>query len=336
MLLPSTISYTDRPLLILFQKLKELNPGTMRWTRLDTPDDSSTEAGDEDPLFSETPEGMLELCLSDKLSFMVKIQSLDDLPVEMYEVNGDMLWLEEQLEGAGKTQLAQCIRYWSNYLNGDMEYKWCDEEQFMWCRKIIEADIERRWIAQRRIYLCDKIEITDNSIDTQAEAITDNNYEVAQQISDMSGEARRLSEQYLICKRKIWKLECDIPEGPLSRSFHTLRKNPKWYLSTWLRRDCAGRGGCCGRNCGCCEKPREINENGKIVDVSHGHCATTCHCCIRSRGFTGDSSLDDMKDFPIELCPEGSGYTWYAIRAYIWGVDFLNDLETKKLKTSFE
>ncbi|RJE17146.1 hypothetical protein PHISCL_10517, partial [Aspergillus sclerotialis] len=142
----------------------------------------------------------------------------------MYEVTGIWLWLEEQLEGAGKTQLAQCIRYWSNYLNGDMEYKWCDEEQFMWCRKIIEADIERRWIAQRRIYLCDKIEITDNSIDTQAEAITDNNYEVAQQISDMSGEARRLSEQYLICKRKIWKLECDIPEGPLSRSFHTLRK----------------------------------------------------------------------------------------------------------------
>lgn len=320
-------SYTSKPLLILFQKLKELNPGTMKYTRLNTPD-SSTEAGDDDKKFPETPEGMLQLCLSEDISFTEKIQSLEELSSDLYEDTADMELLEEDLERAGKTQLAQYIRYWSNYLGYDD-----DEEQNKWCQNIIEADIERRWIAQRRIYLGEKMDIVENG---QAGPITDEDCEVVQQICDIVGEPRPLSEKYLTCKRKTWKLECDIPDGPLSRSFYTLRKNPDWYLSAWLRRDCASRGGCCGRDCRCCEKPREIEEDGKIVDVSYGHCTTACSCCIRSRGFTGDGSLDDMKDFPIEVHPKASGYTWCAVRAYIWGVDFLNDLETKMLKTSFE
>lgn len=34
-----------------------------------------------------------------------------------------------------------------------------------------------------------------------------------------------------------------------------------------------------------------------------------------------------MKDFPVKVDKEAFGYSLCVLRAYIWGVDFLNDKE---------
>lgn len=71
------------------------------------------------------------------------------------------------------------------------------------------------------------------------------------------------------------------------------------HIYAWVfeRGQCAARGGCCGRTCGCCEKSLheyllpgshwqgDNLENGaerEKVEI-HGHCTVECACCIQFR-----------------------------------------------------
>lgn len=78
------------------------------------------------------------------------------------------------------------------------------------------------------------------------------------------------------------------------------RKDPNWYLCEWLRQDCAGRGGCCGRSCNCCEKLRASAFGVLHLKWDHGHCISACGCYIRTRGYTEDQidKKRDSEDFP--------------------------------------
>lgn len=70
------------------------------------------------------------------------------------------------------------------------------------------------------------------------------------------------------------------PENSFARGFLEWRRQPQWHLSPDSRRDCARKGGCCGRDCGCCEKPRSTTREKAL----YGHCTEECGCCRRARG----------------------------------------------------
>jgi hypothetical protein len=85
---------------------------------------------------------------------------------------------------------------------------------------------------------------------------------------------------------KIWEAteclrnaEIQLPQRPLKKIYDEIRQNPTWYLRKELVNDCAERGGCCTRSCGCCEK-RCLSGKGKGI----GHCTITCWCCEVNRG----------------------------------------------------
>lgn len=71
--------------------------------------------------------------------------------------------------------------------------------------------------------------------------------------------------------------------GPLQRAFELWRSNSLWYMHPILVEDCKSRGGCCGRDCGCCLDAQRANSSAGALGV--GHCTLECGCCIRSRGF---------------------------------------------------
>ncbi|KAJ5121257.1 uncharacterized protein N7515_009218 [Penicillium bovifimosum] len=54
----------------------------------------------------------------------------------------------------------------------------------------------------------------------------------------------------------------------------------RWYMHKRLVKDCASRGGCCARSCGCCLN-RNIDQTRKL---GVGHCTLRCGCCQRARG----------------------------------------------------
>ncbi|CAG8215410.1 unnamed protein product [Penicillium nalgiovense] len=78
-------------------------------------------------------------------------------------------------------------------------------------------------------------------------------------------------------KIALENLNCNIQErNPYDR----LRRDPKWYMREEMVQDCSDRGGCCSRECGCCEQ-RHLSKKKK----GRGHCTVECRCCIGLRGF---------------------------------------------------
>lgn len=62
------------------------------------------------------------------------------------------------------------------------------------------------------------------------------------------------------------------------------------YIWGHYQKECAARGGCCGRNCGCCEKaldwylaPAEYEGEQREFMGVFGHCTVECVCCIEFR-----------------------------------------------------
>lgn len=82
------------------------------------------------------------------------------------------------------------------------------------------------------------------------------------QLAVYKAELQLLNDEYWQDNEHVWRLEANTTLGPMRRAYKACRRKPDWHLSEWLRRDCAGRGGCYGRKCRCCEKARETRGKG--------------------------------------------------------------------------
>lgn len=116
-----------------------------------------------------------------------------------------------------------------------------------------------------------------------------------EQLSKWLEELEEIPRKYWVLERGLYQREAGIPRGSLLRAYNLWRSYPKWWLHPDLINDCAGRGGCCGRACGCCER------RGQAVDRrrSVGHCTLNCGCCVKSRGFDARDTNDDLKKLEI-------------------------------------
>lgn len=117
--------------------------------------------------------------------------------------------------------------------------------------------------------------------------------------------------------------------GPLGRAFELWRSNNFWYMHPVLVEDCKARGGCCGRDCGCCLDYQRANSSGGVLGV--GHCTLKCGCCLKSRSFepSGVSKRYYVARFPFDnksgiINLQEDPYRRRVCHAAIWGLS-LND-----------
>lgn len=102
-----------------------------------------------------------------------------------------------------------------------------------------------------------------------------------------------IRQKYWLHQQNLAKIEAEKPRGPAIGQWEMLRrvKNRQGKSIAWEEpsRTCAVLGGCCGRDCGCCDKPLKefLMPNGSRKKQSgiYGHCTVECPCCIRFRGF---------------------------------------------------
>ena len=83
-----------------------------------------------------------------------------------------------------------------------------------------------------------------------------------------------------IHEQALYEREATLPEN-IRPTYEFLTKNPVWYLRKELIDDCIARGGCCSRECGCCEN-RHLHRKWR---KGTGHCKAECKCCEDHRGF---------------------------------------------------
>lgn len=114
--------------------------------------------------------------------------------------------------------------------------------------------------------------------------------------------------------------------GPLARGFQLWRSNNQyWYMHPILVEDCKVRGGCCGRDCGCCLGYQRANSSVGLLGA--GHCTLQCGCCLESRGFepndAGKEYYESRFSYDNEsglLNLEDTPYRRRICLAAIWGL----------------
>ncbi|KAI9933666.1 hypothetical protein ASPWEDRAFT_30496 [Aspergillus wentii DTO 134E9] len=267
--------------------------------------------------YSDNPRDLAKPLLS-KLPFIDKVRIQLELRPKASENTDEMKWLETKLENAGHLQLAQIVR-WQIFWSLDDSRRRSQEGR--WCQEIVKADIKGRWIVQREIYVRDEAQALKKMLELSSDVDTAK----ASQLSAYEEELTSLNDQYWVHERSLWILTGGGPVGALKRGYKATRSDPNWYLCAWLRQECAGRGGCCGRACGCCEKSRDTWR-----DLKRGHCTTACGCCMRSRkktGVKGGEKKPEMDKFPFDLAENKEAYSRRIERAYIWGLSFLDELD---------
>ncbi|KAJ5699899.1 hypothetical protein N7536_002912 [Penicillium majusculum] len=79
--------------------------------------------------------------------------------------------------------------------------------------------------------------------------------EVVQEEISIKEGLDALNVKYWLLEQIWWHHRSCLEDGFQLRGFQLWRSHPKWYMHRVLVEDCAGRQGCCARECGCCLNP---------------------------------------------------------------------------------
>ncbi|KAJ5735561.1 uncharacterized protein N7483_000686 [Penicillium malachiteum] len=98
-------------------------------------------------------------------------------------------------------------------------------------------------------------------------------------LADAKSELDKVEIQCYHNQQALYRTEATfIPR--VKRDYDTLRTDDNWYMREEMAQDCADKGGCCSRGCGCCAR-RKLSEKRKGT----GYCTLECWCCSIQRGF---------------------------------------------------
>ncbi|OQE11649.1 hypothetical protein PENVUL_c002G10353 [Penicillium vulpinum] len=220
------------------------------------------------------------------------------------ELEGILEFVQDAAERSGRWVNWQIIR-------GKRHIFWETDRDLIsrWAQSIIETEERLRETTQHEKFLKDCIQKFQASSDEATKTIL---------IPDMIEDIISLDHEYTRLERTYDTILAGCPVGPIKSGYMWIRREPQWYLrSGWLRDDCARRGGCCGRECKCCEKPPDPTRK-----KGWGHCTAQCACCNTERGFR--LSERDRRllqpDFDLTIYP-WSDYSREMFRAYIWSLE---------------
>lgn len=215
--------------------------------------------------------------------------------------------LERSIEcdDAGEFAIAQRLRYY----HAKIAMPVSTAQLLEWGKTIVISETRLCELAQREEFLsteCDKLRRTATTA-SQLSA------EEQQQLADWEEQVAGLVHEFWLQCRLKFAIEQSLPAYIIRMGYYTYINSLKNRAvnNKLLKLICSGRGGCCYRKCGCCERPR-----GKRLS-KHGHCTIECKCCEQTRGFPLE--LEEEKRV---VKPEINTETYEGkslIRASIWG-----------------
>lgn len=287
------------------------------WERLPTYEESTRSAmgkRTKQLQSAQLPADLLEPLLSKDLSMNEKHDLIEEAPDAVFDKTDGTygtatLNLENQLVNAKYDELAQRVACRFHLRNASANLDWCKE--------LVELDINRRWVIQRKEWLEGKITTIETSVKSKMRLQTSQIHK----INAYKKQTQSLIPSYWDIQRKQWSSSDSIKSVSASRALKRQRKHPDWYLSGVLREDCAQRGGCCGRGCGCCERSR-IKDTNTYGVTDRGHCTTACSCCLEAHGVDGEDL--EMKDVNEVHFQTYDNHTLRLLKGYVF---YLNGME---------
>lgn len=179
------------------------------------------------------------------------------------------------------------------------------------CDQLMNREVRLRQLAQWEEVLSERY---------QALKMQPSGEENERRLTELSHTLESTRKEYWFIEREIYAKEASLPVRPLRKAYRSWRSNPAWYLHPYLVDRCVGFGGCCSRDCGCCERRLDIADRRRAV----GHCTANCGCCAKSRGFDLEDPVDakrivELYNQPVQPGPNDDFYNQLS-RAYFFGI----------------
>ncbi|KAJ5275940.1 hypothetical protein N7524_002093 [Penicillium chrysogenum] len=214
----------------------------------------------------QSRNSFLIVLLNRRLGIDDKCKAIEDAHrIPAIEQDTDAESVEDWLRLRGMHKLAQSVCYYVHTRHSSSNRRWC--------KALIEADIEIRWIVQRMIWVHQQ----KRNMGPQA----------------LDGYLKSLKQKYWRVHRKLWIAE-DIDLQREHSHFKDRRSTGISLLN--YAKIALGGGGCCGRACGCCEIPRTIDELRTEGMRNRGHCTSACSCCLDAHELDGKNIGDETTD----------------------------------------
>ncbi|RAH49177.1 uncharacterized protein BO95DRAFT_511576 [Aspergillus brunneoviolaceus CBS 621.78] len=211
--------------------------------------------------------------------------------------------IERLLEGTMNRKTAQKLRRW--------QHEWQSRNANTLVLDYVEAETKLRFNIQREA----RVQVEHEALFISSTKNIDNDKRATastvSRVEALQKELRSLSEGIWHQERKLDVVHARLCSLPIRRALVSCHKDKEWYLSEWMRADCARREGCCARECGCCRRPQH-----------RGHCTAACACCEQSRGFavTGKDVWEPGKMAWVSIENQLNIYATRLRDAYFFGL----------------
>ncbi|KAJ5928423.1 hypothetical protein N7466_007379 [Penicillium verhagenii] len=168
---------------------------------------------------------------------------------------------------------------------------------------LIEAETALRTSVQREEYIKHSIRASEEGSSEPSPVPT----------TERQRELLKIQEKLPILQQTLYEAEWAFPHSIRTR-YRSVTKDPSWYLRSELVNYCVKKGGCCSRECGCCEKRQFSSERNFGV----GHCTSYCACCDVARGgeITDECRKSMEESFTRMLKSDEPGFLGLMLLAY--------------------
>lgn len=216
---------------------------------------------------------------------------------------------EDRLEQSGRWEDAQKFRKRQHDFLGMPERKWQAFHQFL------QDSYRIRFVVQREAVLQEQRRHLIDELGPFA-------YFSHPGIERIKRELDDLHIDYCNTSSRLLNYQIHQRNGPFLRALHSYRfARDTWYLTTFMMWDCALRGGCCGRECQCCRKPRSST---RFIHL--GHCTPACGCCEKKRGFRiPATNMNESYPIPFHMKTQcETSYSGRMMNSTVWGIGQMN------------
>jgi hypothetical protein len=202
---------------------------------------------------------------------------------------------------------AQKVRRVLHEKLGLREQEWTALEQFMINHEAVGVITQRHeWFLKE----CARLKkMLDDGLDP------DERSRVSMAYHETVIEQRENADEWTNRVRLLWRTACSFQHTPIARALYECRKKQGWHMHPWLVQQCKLAGGCCQRECRCCEKRR-----GAGISFWVGHCTPACHCCMEHLDIK--RPIGPLKD-TVKLCynvrpPEDDVFSNQMMEVTVW------------------
>ncbi|RLL97779.1 hypothetical protein CFD26_104886 [Aspergillus turcosus] len=228
------------------------------------------------------------LDISHKARLIYRINLQKGLPDNLFGHQEEVERLATVLDQSGEKLSARLLRFFQFHTQPP------DPSVLTWCQSLLEIERRVRRIVQALIFLEKRLEWGRNAL-TYHTSDLEHRRKLESQLKDTEKHHKRLEVKYVQCRSDISDHRWHMPSGLFHRAFVSWRYKPNY--------ECLS------------------------------HCTEFCPYCLATNGLSPSDHIPDI-DVKVEEDPVKFNviygqdlYSRRVYRAYIWGVDIINDIE---------